>query len=62
MCLLLFELLAHGDNDRLVVEVGCRGKGRQQFKDVTIDRKFDFAGTDVPSGGKIPLFLAGFMA
>ena len=46
----------------LVVEVGGRGKGRQQFKGVTIDRKLIFADTDVPGDGRIPLFLAGFMA
>jgi len=52
----------HGEKDRLVVEVGGRGKGRQQFKDVAIDRKLVFAETAVPGDGKIPLFLAGFMA
>jgi len=56
------DFLVHGEKDRLVVEVGGRGKGRQQFKDVAIDRKLVFAETDVPGGGKIPLFLAGFMA
>ena len=52
----------HGGPDRLVVEIGGRGKGRRQFKGVTIDRKLIFADTDVPDAGKIPLFLAGFMA
>lgn len=56
------DFLVHGGDERLVVEVGGRGKGRQQFKDVAIDRKLVFAETEVPGGGKIPLFLAGFMA
>ncbi|MCK5806324.1 MAG: ATP-binding protein, partial [Lentisphaeria bacterium] len=56
------DFLVRGGPDKLVVEVGGRGKGRQQFKGVKIDRKLVFADTDVPGSGRIPLFLAGFMA
>ncbi len=56
------DYLVHGGPDRLVVEIGGKGKGREQFKGVTVDRKLIFAHTDVPERGRIPLFLAGFMA
>ncbi len=46
----------------LVVEVGGKGKGREQFKGVTAYRKLIFAHTEKPEKGRIPLFLAGFMA
>jgi len=55
------DYLVHGAEERMVVEVGGRGKGREQFKGVAVGRKLVFAETDVPAGGKIPLFLAGFM-
>ncbi|MDT8390613.1 MAG: AAA family ATPase [Lentisphaeria bacterium] len=45
----------------LVVEVGGKGKGREQFKGIDIDRKLVFAHADAPAAGKIPLFLAGFL-
>ena len=56
------DYLVHGGTDKLVVEVGGKGKGRQQFKGVTVDRKLVFAHADVPERGRIPLLLAGFMA
>jgi hypothetical protein len=51
-----------GGPDKLVVEIGGKGKGREQFKGVKIDRKLVFAQTDEPAGGRLPLFLAGFLA
>lgn len=56
------DFLVHDGSERLVVEVGGRGKGRQQFKGVAIDRKLIFADMDVPEGDRIPLFLAGFIS
>ena len=56
------DFLVHGGTDKLVVEVGGKGKGREQFKGISVDRKIVFAHTDVPDSGRIPLFLAGFMA
>ncbi len=46
----------------MVVEVGCPGKGRQQFKGVQVDRKIVFTHSLVPEKGRIPLFLLGFLA
>jgi predicted AAA+ superfamily ATPase len=46
---------------QLVVEIGGKGKGREQFKGVDVERKLVFAHTDTPDKGRIPLFLAGFL-
>ena len=56
------DYLIRGGPDKLVVEVGGKGKGREQFKGIKADRKLVFAHTETPVGGRIPLFLAGFMA
>lgn len=55
------DYLVSGGSDKLVVEIGGKGKGREQFKGVKIDRKLVFAHTDAPTGGRLPLFLAGFL-
>ena len=34
------------------VEVGGKGKGREQFKGVTVGRKLVFAHLDVPTKGR----------
>ena len=54
------DYLVEIDGEKVAAEVGGRGKGRQQFKGVDIDRKLVFAHTDVPEGSRIPLFLLGF--
>jgi predicted AAA+ superfamily ATPase len=56
------DYLIEHDGERLAVEVGGRGKGREQFKGVTVDRKLVFAHSDVPEGNRLPLFLLGFLA
>ncbi|MDA3950957.1 MAG: AAA family ATPase [Spirochaeta sp.] len=57
------------DGEQTVVEIGGKGKGRTQFKDVTYDRKIVLydadadadAGTRSPlPGQRLPLFLVGF--
>ena len=47
--------------EKLAVEIGGRGKGRQQFKGVEVDRKLVFAHGAVPEGDRIPLFTLGFL-
>ena len=56
------DYLIEGAPDGLVVEVGGKGKGREQFKGVKADRKLVFADTHTPNKGRLPLFLAGFLA
>jgi len=54
------DYLVRSGPDKLVVEIGGKGKGREQFKGVKVGRKLVFAHTDVPVQGRLPLFLAGF--
>ena len=46
---------------KLVVEIGGRGKGREQFKGVKIDRKLVFAHRLEPEKHRLPLFLLGYL-
>jgi predicted AAA+ superfamily ATPase len=46
---------------KLVVEIGGRGKGREQFKGVEIDRKLVFAHRLEPEKHRLPLFLLGYL-
>ncbi len=55
------DFLVHGGADKLVVEIGGKGKGREQFKGVKVDRKLILAHADSPDRGRVPLFLAGFL-
>ena len=56
------DYLVEIGGEQVAAEVGGRGKGRQQFKGIDIDRKLVFAHTEVPEGTRIPLFLLGFAA
>jgi len=56
------DYLITGGQEKLVVEIGGKGKGREQFKGINIDRKLVFAHMDTPSAGRIPLFMAGYLA
>lgn len=53
--------LVAGGPDKLVVEIGGPGKGRQQFKGIEMDRKLVFAHTATPTTGTVPLFLIGYL-
>ncbi len=56
------DYLIERAGERVAVEVGGRGKGREQFKGVKVDRKLVFAHTPVPEGHRLPLFLLGFLS
>ena len=56
------DYLIESGPDRLVVEIGGKGKGRSQFKGVNYDRKLIFAHTDTPDAKRLPLFLLGYLA
>ena len=49
------------DNEKIAIEIGGKGKGREQFKGVKVDRKIIFAHTDVPDSKRYPLFLLGYL-
>ncbi len=48
-------------SDGTVIEVGGKGKGRTQFKDVVADRKYIFAHSDQTDGVRRPLFMLGYL-
>jgi len=48
-------------SDGTVIEVGGKGKGRTQFKDVVAERKYIFAHSDQADGIKRPLFMLGYL-
>lgn len=56
------DFLIRDDSAELVAEIGGPGKGRSQFKGVSVDRKQIFAHIPVPAGDQIPLFMLGFLA
>lgn len=45
----------------LVLEVGGKGKGREQFKGIKVERKLILSDGDRIAPGKVPLFLLGFL-
>ncbi len=49
------------DKGDLVIEVGGKGKGREQFKGFAADRKMILAHADDTAGDKRPLFMMGFL-
>lgn len=48
-------------SDGTVVEVGGKGKGFTQFKDVQAERKYIFTHSDRVEGARRPLFMLGYL-
>lgn len=55
------DYLVEWDGLRIAVEIGGRGKGREQFKGIQADRKIVCAHLDAPENGRIPIFLLGLL-
>ncbi len=55
------DFLIEGE-ERIVVEVGGKGKGREQFKGIRTGEKLIVAHTELPDAKRVPLFLLGFLA
>ena len=55
------DFLIETDSQKRVLEVGGKGKGRDQFKGVKIDRKLVLAHSTTPERGRVPLFLLGYL-
>ena len=45
----------------IAVEIGGKGKGREQFKGFTPDKKIIAVDTDTTDGIRRPLFIFGFL-
>ncbi|MFC1476600.1 hypothetical protein ACFL5S_01395, partial [Fibrobacterota bacterium] len=49
------------ENEDCIIEVGGKGKGREQFKGISLEKKIIFTHPSVSQGIKRPLFLLGFV-
>ena len=48
-------------NEEIVIEVGGKGKGREQFKGITVEKKMILSHSLSSEGIRRPLFLLGFV-
>ncbi len=55
------DFLVEYENDRIVIEVGGKGKGREQFKGVEVDKKLILSHDSKAGIVKKPLSLLGFL-
>lgn len=55
------DYLVKGNNLELVIEIGGKGKGIGQFKDITAKNKIRLVHSDETRGNKRPLFLIGYL-
>lgn len=55
------DFLLQRDGSDLVLEIGGKGKGREQFKDLAATDKIRFVHSDESVGNKRPLFMLGYM-
>jgi hypothetical protein len=55
------DFLVKRDGDDIVIEVGGKSKGREQFKGVEVHKKIILSHSNQIEGIKRPLFLLGFV-
>ncbi len=55
------DFLTQFEGGKLVVEIGGKGKGREQFKDFKTENKIRFLHSDETEGNKRPLFILGYL-
>jgi uncharacterized protein len=55
------DFLVKQDTGDIVVEIGGKGKGREQFKGVKFEKKLILSHSNIIEGIKRPLFLLGFI-
>ena len=56
------DFLVEHNGQRIVFEIGGRGKGRSQFKGITAERKIVLAPDIPPAPDRLPLHLIGLLA
>lgn len=54
------DFLIKNENEEFIIEVGGKGKGRQQFKGITSANQFRFTHSNEAGGNRRPLFLLGY--
>lgn len=55
------DFLVEYEDDRIVVEIGGKGKGRQQFKGIKVEKKLILSHDSKTGGDRKPLSLLGFL-
>jgi hypothetical protein len=55
------DFLTSSGKERIVLEIGGKGKGRSQFKGITTDRKIILSAEDRIDELRRPLHLLGFL-
>jgi len=55
------DYLVESEGEKIVIEVGGKGKGRQQFKGVKVERKLILSHEQECSNDRKPLSLLGFL-
>ncbi len=55
------DYMVEWDDMNIAVEIGGRGKGREQFKGIQADHKLVFAHMDANGQGRLPLYLLGMI-
>lgn len=55
------DYIIRDNNQKIVIELGGKGKGRRQFKDVSEEKKIIFSHSIETEDIKRPLFMSGFL-
>ena len=55
------DYLVEYDKEKIVIEIGGKGKGRSQFKGINVEKKLILSGDPNAAGDKKPLSLIGFI-
>ena len=55
------DFLVEHENERFVIEIGGKGKGRAQFKGIKAEKKLILAHSPGGKGDMKPLSLLGFI-
>ncbi len=55
------DFLVEYENDRIVIEIGGKGKGREQFKGIKVEKKLILTHETEAGGDRKPLSLLGFL-
>ena len=55
------DYLVEHEKERFVIEIGGKGKGREQFKGIKIEKKLILSNDPKAGSGKKPLSLMGFI-
>lgn len=55
------DYMVYYNNNRFIIELGGKGKGREQFKGITDKKQIILSHSDRIDGIRRPLFIAGFL-